>query len=77
MGEGLEVVVVDDYSNEPHGIELSDPKRWVKAILWHPEQTFMDEMYENYDKSNIKLMEAFINVCRKYKSGKSQGNIKL
>lgn len=37
LGEGLDVVIVDDYSNEPHGFELKDSKRWVKAILWHPE----------------------------------------
>lgn len=59
----MDVVIVDDYSNEPHGFELRDPNRWVKAILWHPEHTYMDEMNETYDSDNLKLVEAFIDVC--------------
>lgn len=49
LGEGLEPVIVDDLNNETHGLELKDSVRWVKAVLWHPEQSFVDEKKETYD----------------------------
>lgn len=48
LGEGVEVTILDDYSNEPHGLEIKG-SRWIKAVLWHPEHTFMDEMGEKFD----------------------------
>lgn len=62
---------MDDYSNEPHGFELKNTKRWVKAVLWHPEHTYMDEMNETHDHDSLKLIEAFIDVCREFKKRKN------
>ena len=44
IGKNLEVCIVDDYNNQPHGLELKNSNRWVKAVLWHPELTHTDEM---------------------------------
>ena len=72
LAEDVQIMILDEFSNEPHGLELKDNKRWVKAVLWHPEHTYMDEMSEIYDKNNLKMIEAFIDVCREYKERKNQ-----
>ena len=71
MGKGIDVVILDDNSNEARGFELKDTKRWVKAVLWHSEHTYMDEMSEIYDKNNLKIFSGFIDVCRGYKERKN------
>lgn len=40
----MQITIVDDKSNEPHGLEVVDGDRWVKAVLWHPEATYMNEI---------------------------------
>lgn len=70
IGQGLDVCIVDDHSNEPHGVQLKDPNRWVKAVLWHPEHTYQDETQTTYDHSNLVMMQEFVKVCGEYKKRK-------
>lgn len=49
---------------------MTNSNRWVKAVLWHPEATFIDERSDEWEGGNIKLLKGFIEVCKQRKEEK-------
>ena len=76
VGNLLKVVAFDEEDHTPHALELDDPERFVKAILWHPERIHekgnSEKFYLPPTEENLNIVKAFVEVCDSYKKSKNE-----
>ena len=74
IGENIKVVGYDAVDKTPHALELDDPERFVKGVLWHPERIHVKGDSEKYylqpTDENINILKSFIEVCECFRISK-------
>ena len=70
VGRICEITAVDDFSKEPHALEVTEEGRFIMAVLWRPESSHMDETGQVLDLGSVKLMKLFVSKCQEYKDQK-------